>query len=405
MMNFYCRVYQSVFRALAYLIPWRMPKVLSGKDVYDTLVTKLDKGRSVLIISDKMIRSLGLLDKLFNSLESADITYIVYDKTTPNPTVDNVEEALKLYRMNRCKAIIALGGGSSIDCAKAVAARSVRKHTPIAKMKGLLKVLRILPPVFAIPTTAGTGSETTVAAVISDTKTHEKYAISDVCLIPEYAIFDTELTIGLPPMLTSTTGLDALTHAVEAFIGRSNTRKTKKDAIKAVQLIDENLYAAYRNGKDLKARENMQFASFYAGRAFTRAYVGNVHSIAHALGALYNVPHGLANAIVLPIVLRSYNGKADKKLAKLADAINLTEKDDDYHAKAEKFISYIEKLQKKMNIPVYVKELRREDIPLIAKKAERESNPTYPVPVIWKQKDFEAVIAKLLATQKAEKLA
>ncbi len=404
-MIFYCRLYQSIFRVLAYLLPWRMPKVLSGENVYADLAGRLKKGRSVLIITDKMIRSLGLLNGLFSSLDDSKITYIVYDKTTPNPTVDNVEEALTLYRMNNCKAIIALGGGSSIDCAKAVAARSVRKHTPVAKMKGLLKVLRILPPVFAIPTTAGTGSETTVAAVISDTKTHEKYAISDVCLIPKYAIFDTKLTVGLPPMLTSTTGLDALTHAVEAFIGRSNTRGTRKDAIKAVQLINENLYKAYRNGSDIKARENMQFASFYAGRAFTRAYVGNVHSIAHALGAIYNIPHGLANAIVLPIVLRSYNGKADKRLAELATAINITEKEDDTHTKAEKFISYIEELQKKMNIPLHVKELRREDIPLIAAKAEKESNPTYPVPVIWNQKDFERVIAKLLSQQKAEKLA
>jgi len=210
-MHLYCRSYQFIFRILSYLLPWRMPKAISGEKVYEKLSSNLKKSDTVLVITDKGIRNLGLLKKLFKELEDKKINYVVYDKTVPNPTVDNVEEALSLYKLNHCRPLIALGGGSSIDLAKAVAARAVRRRTPISKMKGLLKVHSILPPVFAIPTTAGTGSETTVAAVISDSRTHEKYAISDLCLIPKYAVFDTELTLNLPPSLTSTTGLDALT--------------------------------------------------------------------------------------------------------------------------------------------------------------------------------------------------
>lgn len=404
-MKLYCRTYQFIFRCAAALLPWRMPTILSGDDVYEKVVKNLDKDRNVLIISDKQIISLGLLNKLLHALEENKIKYFIYDKTTPNPTIDNIEEALSLYKINSCKAIIALGGGSVIDCAKGVGARSVKKHTKIEKMKGLLKVRRHLPPIFAIPTTAGTGSETTVASVISNAKTHEKYAISDVSLIPKFAVFDTELTKNLPPQLTATTGMDALTHAVEAFIGRSNTKQTRKDALKAVKLIDENLLEAYLNGKNMIARENMQFASFFAGRAFTRAYVGNVHAIAHALGALYNIPHGLANAIVLPVVLRAYNGKVNKELAILADHIHITKEGDLEAVKAEKFILYIESLLYKMKIPTTVKELQEKDIKTIAMKAEREANPTYPVPVIWSLKEFETVIIQLAGEKQKQKFA
>ncbi len=404
-MDFLCRTYQFIFKCAAALLPWRMPTILNGDNVYAKVIANLDRDRNVLIISDKMIISLGLMNKLLHALESDNIKYFIYDRTTPNPTVDNIEEALSIYKINKCKAIIALGGGSVIDCAKGVGAKSVRKHTKIERMKGLLKVLHPLPPIFAIPTTAGTGSETTVAAVISNAKTHEKYAISDVCLIPKFAVFDTELTKNLPPELTATTGMDALTHAVEAFIGRSNTKQTRKDALEAVKLIDENLLEAYTNGKNMKARENMQFASFYAGRAFTRAYVGNVHAIAHALGALYNIPHGKANAIVLPVVLRSYNGKVNKELAILADHIHITSPNDLEAIKAEKFILYIESLLAKMKIPTTVKELQEKDIKTIAEKAEREANPTYPVPVIWSVEEFETVIIKLVAEKQKLKFA
>ena len=212
-----------------------------------------------------------------------------------------------------------------MDCAKVAAARVVRPNKPIPKMRGVLKVMRKLPPFFAVPTTAGTGSETTIAAVVTNPATHEKYAINDPVLRPKYAVLDPELTIGLPPHITSTTGMDALTHAVEAYIGHSNTRDTEQKARLAVKLIFANIEKVYQNGKDIDARGQMLLASYYAGVAFTRAYVGYVHAIAHNLGGLYGIAHGLANAIILPYVLEYYGESAHHRLAELADVAGITQ--------------------------------------------------------------------------------
>lgn len=258
------------------------------------------RDREVLIVTDKGIVSLGLLNGLLQDLADTGIRYVVYDNTVPNPTIDNIEEALEAYKKEECQGIIAVGGGSSMDCAKGVGARIARFNKTIPKMKGQFKVLKKLPPLFAVPTTAGTGSETTVAAVTTDSRTHEKYAINDLSLIPHYAVLDPVLTVKLPPSITATTGIDALTHAVEAYIGQRNTTQTILQARTAVELIFENLYEAYQNGENLVAREKMQKASFLAGAAFTRAYVCNVYAIAHTLGGFYSVPHGLANSVLLP---------------------------------------------------------------------------------------------------------
>jgi len=274
-------------------------------------------------------------------LKKESVNYFIYDKTVPNPTIDNIEEALKIYNTNNCNGIVAFGGGSPIDCAKGVACRVARPQKTIAQMKGLLKVRKKLPLLIVIPTTAGTGSETTIAAVISNPSTHEKYAINDPVMIPQYAVLDPVITAGLPPHLTATTGMDALTHAVEAYIGRSNTKETKRKAIKATKLIFNNIYKAYSDGSDLEARENMQKASFYAGIAFTRAYVGYVHAIAHSLGGFYGVPHGFANAIILPYILEAYGKSAYQKLSELADAVGITEVSDTKEQKAHKFIEAI----------------------------------------------------------------
>ena len=255
----------------------------------------------MMIVTDKGLTGLNLLDGLYEGLKADGIDYVVYDKTQPNPSIDNIEEVRKLYLDNGCQGFIAFGGGSPMDCAKGAAARVVCPNKTVQKMRGQLKIRKKLPPFFAVPTTAGTGSETTLAAVVTDTKTHEKYALNDPVLRPKYAVLDPELTVGLPPHITSTTGMDALTHAVEAYIGHSNTKDTSEKAEVATKLIFENLEEAYKNGKDLHAREQMLLASHYAGIAFTRAYVGNVHAIAHNLGGFYGVPHGLANAIILPM--------------------------------------------------------------------------------------------------------
>jgi len=256
-------------------------------------------------------------------------------------------------------------------------------------MRGLLKVRKKLPPFFAIPTTAGTGSEATIAAVISDTDTHEKYQVNDLVLIPHYAVLDPLLTVGLPKNITATTGMDALTHAVEAYIGNSNTRETKQLAKKAVRLIFDNIETAYSDGNNLPARENMLKASYYAGVAFTRAYVGYVHAIAHALGGFYGIPHGLANAVVLPYVLEYYGSSVHKRLAELADLVGVGLSTDTDGQKATKFINVIKNLNRAMNIPEKIAGVEGKDIPLMAERAWKEANPFYPVPRILSKRDLE----------------
>jgi len=371
-------------------LPWRKPEILDFQDGVIGLPQYIkDKGiERVLLVTDEGLKNLGLCDGLVNKCAEVGLKCAWYYKAVPNPTINNIEDALKMYKENDCQAIIAFGGGSPMDCAKGVGARLACPNKTIPQMKGILKVPHQLPPLFAIPTTAGTGSEVTIAAVISNPETHEKYPINDPHLTPHYAVLDATLTKGLPKKITSTTGVDALTHAVEAYIGSSNTKETKEMAIKAVKLIFDNLKKAYDNGADLEARANMQKAAYYAGVAFTRAYVGNVHAIAHTLGGFYGMPHGLANAIILPIMLDEYGEKAYKKLAQLADVVGIEGKDD--AEKAQKFIQAIKDLNAAMEIPKYVENtIKDEDIPLLAKRAEAEANPLYPCPKLYNVKEFE----------------
>lgn len=393
MYKLFCRVYQSIFRLVSYLLPWRKPELTQGENSLQKLPKFIkSKGiNNVLIVTDKMIASLGLIDGLLCGLKEEGVNFVVYKETVPNPTIDNIEEALQIYKANKCQGIVAFGGGSPIDCAKGVGARVARPKKSIAQMKGVLKVFKKIPPLFAIPTTSGTGSETTIAAVITDSRTHEKYAINDPSLIPHYAVLDPVLTVNLPPHITSTTGIDALTHAVEAYIGRSNTKATKQYSREAVYLIFNNIVEAYSNGKNLAARKNMQEASFLAGLAFTRAYVGYVHAVAHTLGGFYSVPHGLANAIILPYVLEFYGKSIHKPLAELADLVGLSLPDDSHKQKAIKFIEAIKNLNQTMGIPNKVNCIIESDIPLMVKRALAESNPLYPVPKIMSKADIMTI--------------
>lgn len=384
----YCRTYQTVFKIAIPLLPYRCPKRLNSME---ELVNKLRelKLHSVLLVTDTCIRRLGLTSHLEELLAKNKISCTVYDGTVANPTTDNVAEALNLYRKNRCQALIGFGGGSSMDCAKAVGACIARPKTPLMKMKGVLKVLRPLPPLFAIPTTAGTGSETTLAAVITDAKTRVKYPINDFPLIPKYAVLDSEVTLSLPPFITASTGLDALTHAVEAYIGRSTTKKTRKASLKAVKLIFNNLQKAYHDGNNIKARKNMLHASYYAGVAFTVSYVGYVHAVAHSLGGQYNIPHGLANAVLLPVVLRDYGSCIHKKLHELAIAAGLSDTFESDAAASEKFISAIENMLDEFSLGHTLSGIKSEDIPYLARCADAESNPLYPVPVLMDANELE----------------
>jgi len=390
MRKLYYRVYQGVLKVVSKFLPWREPILIEGENSIRRLsdYIKEKKINNVLIVTDAVISSLGLMDGMLEDLKSASILYTIYDKTVPNPTVDNIEEALALFHSNKCQGIIAFGGGSSMDCAKGVGARVARPKKSVARMKGVLKIRKRIPTLFAVPTTAGTGSEATLAAVISNRKTHEKYPINDTSLIPHYAALDPLLTVGLPPHITSTTGMDALTHAVEAYIGRSNTDFTRKMSRDAVKLIFENIYTAYSNGTDINARKNMQKAAYYAGVAFTRACVGYVHAVAHTLGGFYGTPHGLANAVILPYVLDYFGESVHKPLSELSDLVGLGSPDASMEEKSNLFISAVKDFNLKMNIPLKIKGIKEEDIPLMVDRAYKESNPLYPVPRIFSKKDF-----------------
>lgn len=376
---------------------WDEPYLLKGPGAVKDLPALIkSKGiMNVLVVTDKGLMGLHLLDGMFEALETQGIKYSVYDGVQPNPTIDNIEEARRIYLRNNCKGIIAFGGGSPMDCAKAAGARVTNPNQQVVDMRGQLKIRHALPPFFAVPTTAGTGSETTLAAVVSNPKTHEKNAINDPKLRPKYAVLDPELTLGLPPHITSTTGMDALTHAVEAYIGRSNTKTTEKYAEDATKLIFENLETAYKDGKNVAARENMLIASFYAGMAFTRAYVGYVHAIAHNLGGIYGTPHGLANAVILPYVLEYFSESAYDRLAKLADVAGITNQSQSNEEKAKLFIAKIKEMNKNMNIPEHFDFIEDKDIPTLIERALKEGNPLYPVPKIMDENDCREVILKI----------
>ena len=388
----YCRVFQLAFRAALPVLPYRNPKIIPSDAGIPDVLRKHGVG-SVMIVTDAGIRSLGLTAFLEKTLKENDISYCIYDRTVANPTIWNVEEAKDLYLKEGAQAIIAFGGGSSMDCAKAAGARIVKPHQSISQMKGLLKVHKKLPLLIAIPTTAGTGSETTLAAVITDSEKHYKYPINDFSLIPRYAVLDYHETVGLPKMITATTGMDALTHAMEAFLNLFASRSVQNASIEAVCENFHALPEAWRDGSRLAARQEMLHASYLAGFAFTNNFVGYVHAIAHAVGALYHIPHGRANAVLLPAVLREYGSCIAPKLAVLADALSLG--GDTVSEKAERMIAAIEAMRDSFDIPSTLPHLSPNDYTEIARRALKEANPTYPVPQIWDSEKIFSVLRRV----------
>lgn len=386
----YCRTFQLVFKAAMPFLPYRKPEIIqSVAEIAD--VCREQGIDTVMIVTDQGIRSLGLTDFLEKSLTEQGISYCIYDRTVANPTIWNVEEARELYLEQGAQAIIAFGGGSSMDCAKAAGARIAKPNQSISQMKGLLKVHKKLPLLIAVPTTAGTGSETTLAAVITDSEKHHKYPINDFSLIPRYAVLDYHETVGLPKNITATTGMDALTHAVEAYIGESTTKETREMAEQAVRLVYLHLKNAYDNGENKEARKGMLKAAYCAGVAFTKSYVGYVHAVAHSLGGQYGTPHGLANAVLLPVVLRMYGPACEKKLAKLARKTEVADAGMDDAAAAERFIDWIQKMNDYMQIPRTFPDIRDEDIPEMARHADKEGNPLYPVPKLMNRRELEQI--------------
>ncbi|MBQ8835487.1 MAG: iron-containing alcohol dehydrogenase [Oscillospiraceae bacterium] len=383
-----CRTFQTVLRLAIPILPYRSPKVLSRvEDIPGVL--KEQKIHRVMIVTDGFLHLSGMLEPLKKALSEAGIGYTVYDETVPNPTVWNVEIARERYLAENCQGLIGFGGGSAIDCAKAVGARIARPRKSIPQMRGILKVMRRIPFLIAVPTTAGTGSETTLATVITDDKADHKFPVNDFPLIPRVAVLDPEMTRNLPAHLTATTGMDALTHAIEAYIGRSTTKDTRADALEAAELISKNLENAYRDGNNMEARANMLRAAFLAGRAFSKSYVGYCHAVAHSLGGKYHIPHGLANAVLLPYVLEAYGETAYKKEKDIAVAMGIADSSTPEETAAEALIACIRKMNADMGIPTKLPGIRTEDIPQLAAFAHREANPLYPVPLLMDAGELE----------------
>lgn len=386
----------AISRILQRLLPDRVPMTFIGGNATTELCRSMAQTatKKVLVVTDEGLVKAGIAKRVTDALDDAGVGWSIYDGVQPDPTFDQVDAGLGQLDRDGCDAVLAVGGGSSMDAAKVIAATATNGRDA-TKLEGMMKVRQPPVPLRAIPTTAGTGSEVTVAAVVSDSETHTKKFFVDPKLLPDMTALDPGLMAGLPPPITAATGMDALTHAVESFIAKTSNPQTERWATAAVKLIFENLPKAYDAGGDLEARQAMAIASYYAGLAFTRTSVGYVHAIAHTFGAYYRTPHGMANAIALPHVLEFSKDEARSRLAALGDLIDAggsTEAE-----KAEAFIAAVRDLMAKIGIPYTLEALKREDIPAIAKQALAEAHMNYPVPRYMDQRDCELILAEILA--------
>lgn len=392
------RSFHFVLKYAQHVIP--SPDIISGSGAVNDLAVRMksDGVKKAILVTDKVLMELGLPQGLLDALQSQGIDYCVYDNVEPNPSIDSVEEIRALYLDEKCNGIVAFGGGSAMDAAKVAGARVRYSWREVTKMTGSLRYMILpIPKFYCVPTTSGTGSEATIAAVISNKANREKIVVKSFAFVPKAAALDPDLTINLPKPITAATGMDALTHAVEAFVGVNGSNFSNEHAEKATKLVMENLLECYHNGKNTEARKNMAEASLFAGMAFTRAAIGYVHAIAHNLGGLYGVPHGLANAIIMPYVLDFYLGTIDDKLAHLAglSGIETTGKSDAQLAK--EFIAKIRAMNEEMDIPTKVKELEIKDIELIAQRALAEAHPDYPVPKFMNEEECQQILKKMVA--------
>ncbi|GAC1633710.1 MAG: iron-containing alcohol dehydrogenase [Nevskia sp.] len=392
------KIFQFLLKWSTKLLTFRTPELFTGAgsslQLCEHIATRTGV-RNLLIVTDGMLVKIGLLNPMLDKLKQLGVATVVYDGVQPNPTIAQIETGLAMLKSAGCTAILAVGGGSSIDAAKVIAARARNPHS-IVHMAGLMRVFFKPMPLYAVPTTAGTGSEVTIAAVVSDPSTTRKFAIMDPKLVPIAAALDGALMAGLPPHITSATGMDALTHAVEAYISRNWTPMTDAEALEATRLIMQNLPEAVTNGGNIDARQNMALASFKAGVAFTTAGVGYVHAIAHNFGAYYHLPHGLANAIILPYVLDFSKPDCTPRLARLAEVSGLKQGGESEAQLADAFIAHVRKLNREFGIPTQVDKLRQSDIPAITDKALAEAHWTYAVPRYMDKPEFERFVAQML---------
>lgn len=379
-----------------HLVPCPTPALIEGAGCLQSLPALLKKEgiQRVLLVTGNHVGKLPQVISLKEKLEEANIVTTCFSDYAPDPTDTQVYAGVAAYRAGSCQAIVAIGGGSALDCAKAIGACIARPNKKIPQLQGLLRVGKKLPPLFAVPTTAGTGSECTLAAVITDSTTHRKAAINDPALLPKYALLDPELTTGLSQRTTAATAMDALCHAVEAYTnGTYLTEKERRFARLAVAMIQENLPLACENGENLTARQMLLKASYLSGRAFTRGCVGYVHALGHPLGSLYGLSHGEAMGLLLPAVLRAYGKAVEEPLSQLAHGCGMVFSTP--AEGAEMFIRWIEDTRSALGLPTALPQLREEDLPQITRWAMQEANPLYPVPVVWGEEEMSALLRSL----------
>ncbi|CAA0093565.1 Alcohol dehydrogenase 2 [Zhongshania aliphaticivorans] len=380
------------------IVPVPKPMIYSGPDSSLQLCNNIIHFgyKSVIIVTDAMLHEMGLVDAIKDKLSAAGINVSVYDGVEPNPTFAQVHAGLELAKSNNCDAVLAFGGGSSIDAAKVISVAATNNKTPEA-LVGYFKAKKPGLPLYAVPSTAGTGSEVSVAAVISDPVTHKKGIIGDPKTVPVAAALDPNIMLGLPAPITAATGMDALTHAIEAYLATIASDESDAYALAAAKLIFENLPEVYSNGGNVSAREAMAVASCYAALAFNKTALGYVHGIAHQFSGHYNTPHGVANAIVLPTILDFQQDASEKRLAELAVATGQANASDSTAIQAKKFVAAVRQLSADLNIPSTLDALQTADIPAIAKAALKESHYGYAVPKYMNQQQCEALISKLVS--------
>ena len=389
------RLFQKVLYLASFFLDYKPRQRIEGNNAPEELANTLyiRNLRRPFVLIDPVVREKGLADPILNALRKAGMKVTLFDQIKPNPTLEVASSAADKYVTFTCDCLLAIGGGSTIDTAKAAGIAIAYPGKNLASFKGVLKVHRQIPYLVAVPTTAGTGSEATLATVVVDKANDDKFQIDDPKLTPSLAFFYPPLLTSLPPSIIASTGMDAFTHAIEAYIGKSNTKQSKQDAEKAMVLIHRYLYKFYKHPRNEAYAEDMLLASYHAGRAFSKAYVGYVHALAHGLGGKYNLAHGYANAVLLPIVLKAYGKSVYQKLAAISDLLELAPKEYKNGEKARNFIAYLENLNSKMGLPrQFDHVVKEEDVVWLSRHAAKEGNPLYPVPRCMNAKELAKVL-------------
>ena len=390
----------KILKVFSLVVPMRKPVLLVGENACDELCDMLinEGSTNVFIVTDAVLNKLGVPEKVTNYLQEKNICYQIYDGITPDPTSKVIEDGLQHSVAAGCDVVLAIGGGSVIDAAKMIAMCQGNNCQP-KQLIGLFKAKKPCLPLYCIPTTAGTGSEATIGAVVSDDETHQKSIVVDTKMIPLAAAIDPTIMQGMPPHITADTGIDVLTHALESWMSVNASAETDYYAAAAVKAVMHYLPIAYKDGSDLKAREEMGIAAHYGGLALNKAALGYVHAIAHQLGAYYGTPHGRANAIVLPYVLELNRKASEKRLAILAKKTGILKASEPTeHSNAELadyFIAQVKSLIESIGISPIVSDMQASNFDHMAKAATKEVRDTYAVPAYMNGSDIKDILMRI----------